>query len=121
MLMMGLIGLTPAYAGKTMSRARLGERRWAHPRVCGEDDGFTLTAEHDEGSPPRMRGRRRHLLDVDDIDRLTPAYAGKTTTWNSARADSRAHPRACGEDVPLSTGNARSLGSPPRMRGRQDR
>ena len=70
------------------------------------------------GSPPRMRGRPRVAGDVPGGDRLTPAYAGKTSTPCGCRCCRPAHPRVCGEDAQRQPGHAGDLGSPPRMRGR---
>ena len=41
-----LPGITPAYAGKSVSRILLYSRTWDHPRVCGEKR---------TGSGPRAR------------------------------------------------------------------
>ena len=54
---LGLLGITPAYAGKSCSTSFFLFSPWDHPRVCGEkiksdDNGVTQT-----GSPPRMRGK----------------------------------------------------------------
>ena len=53
------------------------------------------------------------------MDRLTPAYAGKTPHCAGAENDGRAHPRVCGEDSRISSTLEASCGSPPRMRGRR--
>ena len=51
-------GLIPAWAGKTLSGVGLGQTRWAHPRVGGENyerkTGEPITC----GSSPRGRGKR---------------------------------------------------------------
>ena len=55
----GGFGLIPAGAGQT-SRT-LGARRWsrAHPRGCGADKAHKTLSQPDDGSSPRVRGRRR--------------------------------------------------------------
>ena len=111
-------GLTPAYAGKTTRRPHAPTTSPAHPRVCGEDATRGRHARLSEGSPPRMRGRLRDQGDFDVGDRLTPAYAGKTTNRTTSHDPSSAHPRVCGEDPPGATLAGRMMGSPPRMRGR---
>ena len=111
------VGITPAYAGRTLGFLIGLELLWDHPRVCGENLAWRGGCKSTEGSPPRMRGEL-------SLDRggcvgggITPAYAGRTGAhpflcwcwWD--------HPRVCGEnglDVGL-LGSA--LGSPPRMRG----
>ena len=51
--------ITPACAGKTRSTQAMWRGRGDHPRVCGENlDGLREQAEA-EGSPPRVRGKRR--------------------------------------------------------------
>ena len=72
-------GITPAYAGKSLTIPNLYTRNRDHPRVCGEKQGtgsdFTLLS----GSPPRMRGKGRNLRHDLSHDGITPAYAGKRT------------------------------------------
>ena len=52
-----LMGITPAYAGKsgapTWATAATGD----HPRVCGEKLMTPRAAPAGAGSPPRMRGK----------------------------------------------------------------
>ena len=77
---LGIIGITPADAGKTIVYAVNAAHTWDHPRGCGENRlqlkmGFTLL-----GSPPRMRGKQvRNLYDFQAVW-ITPADAGKTKT-----------------------------------------
>ena len=53
------------------------------------------------------------------LGRITPAYAGKTTsTWRTV-LDSRDHPRVCGKDLRKRVERCKNKGSPPRMRERQ--
>ncbi|SCQ64064.1 Hypothetical protein PFR_JS9-2_2012 [Propionibacterium freudenreichii] len=92
-----VIGITPAYAGRT--------------------PGGDITIALQDGSPPRMRGERPRR----DADRrptgITPAYAGRTSRaarWRRAIPD---HPRVCGENRPMWASVVVSDGSPPRMRG----
>ena len=66
-----------------------------------------------------MRGRRDVLV-VTKLDRrLTPAYAGKTSSLEVSVDWQRAHPRVCGEDAAIRRACALTVGSPPRMRGRR--
>ena len=54
-----LLGITPAYAGKTREiDARVDTDR-DHPRVCGKDKSSSSPQYFSMGSPPRMR--ERHL------------------------------------------------------------
>ena len=52
-----------------------------------------------QGSPPRMRGKR--LLGLPEVPRegITPAHAGKTRSCASPAPRFRDHPRACGENT----------------------
>jgi hypothetical protein len=53
----GDLGITPAYAGKTIIiRAMLAKDR-DHPRVCGKDYLGVAMELARKGSPPRMRER----------------------------------------------------------------
>ena len=71
-------GITPAYAGKTPLRKRLGISTRDHPRVCGKNVSCTEVELWTVGSPPRMREKPvKHRIRATDI-RITPAYAGKT-------------------------------------------
>ena len=77
-------GITPACAGKTSARRSCSALRRDHPRVCGENALNRNLCASREGSPPRVRGKRRsNLLDTRQ-DGITPACAGKTPKdWKS--------------------------------------
>ena len=51
---------------------------------------------------------------------ITPAHAGKTCGNRPALTGKKDHPRACGENLYLSSVCELSMGSPPRMRGKLD-
>ena len=91
----------------------------AHPRVCGENAAFKALDALDEGSSPRMRGKRYTGCLPVRRRGLIPAYAGKT--WDSERGAncSGAHPRVCGENRSVRSCTVECLGSSPRMRGKQ--
>ena len=69
------------------------------------------------GSPPRMRGPRESVVSEVGETRITPAYAGTTSSSPAPKGMVEDHPRVCGDhgNVPLS--GMCPLGSPPRMRG----
>ena len=91
-------GLIPAHAGKTSSsHGRVVPGR-AHPRACGENIYAALRELRDEGSSPRMRGKRE-LADI-------------------LGTDAEAHPRACGENMQSEVRGNPLRGSSPRMRGK---
>ena len=51
------IGITPAYAGKSMYRTTETLCCRDHPRVCGEKPVAMHSCTMTRGSPPRMRGK----------------------------------------------------------------
>ena len=71
-----------------------------------------------QGSPPRMRGKVRPLLDTIRDNGITPAYAGKSPAPVRLCWMLGDHPRVCGEKRMYAVHPARAWGSPPRMRGK---
>ena len=111
-------GLIPAHAGKTRRSAR-ASRRWpAHPRACGENPVMRASSSPSSGSSPRMRGKRDANQVPGGHGGLIPAHAGKTFLSRSISRQSRAHPRACGENERLEYSVTVAIGSSPRMRGK---
>ena len=51
-------GITPACAGKTLSRPRSQTGAWDHPRVCGKNLNSAFSIVKLAGSPPRVREKR---------------------------------------------------------------
>ena len=115
------IGITPAYAGKRPQTEPPQSRPQDHPRVCGEEVEPNINQNSTEGSPPRMRGRARRHSGKTRFCRITPAYAGKRTTRWASPPPAWDHPRVCGEEPGRSEHNQKEAGSPPRMRGRDQR
>ena len=112
-------GTTPAHAGKTMPIMRSQRDMSDHPRACGEDSRNRCGCASVGGPPPRMRGRPARLCISCGRPGTTPAHAGKTVFCIPASVTRRDHPRACGEDSPWPSAMVRTLGPPPRMRGRR--
>ena len=50
-------GITPAHAGKTVSRFASAAASTDHPRACGENLYASTKRLRYQGSPPRMRGK----------------------------------------------------------------
>ena len=73
------------------------------------------------GSPPHARGRRH--ADASDLTRpgITPACAGKTTSFERSRGRHTDHPRMRGEDSHPAQHPRCPDGSPPHARGRRSR
>ena len=72
-----------------------------HPRVCGEKSMYSGV--------------------FYERYRITPAYAGKSFPAGCPRSRSRDHPRVCGEKPRRPPAAAVGIGSPPRMRGKEDK
>ena len=92
--------ITPAYAGKSRRYSKCSGDHADHPRVCGE-------------KCPHTRYAAAHR-------RITPAYAGKSHRCCSRHFWWWDHPRVCGEKVIGRIRAVSRLGSPPRMRGKED-
>ena len=134
----GLLGITPACAGKSVIWLVWIIRRRDHPRVCGEKTERVLPGCIRQGSPPRVRGKVQHLVDGDGNPGITPACAGKSSPPGSSLSSHKDHPRVCGEKAralkpwhcelgsPRVCGEKSSeyvlgisvTGSPPRVRGK---
>ena len=113
-----LVGITPAYAGKSLWPSGNVRDRRDHPRVCGEKALFPVGVPSALGSPPRMRGKVCGHPVTSVIGGITPAYAGKSQTYCFRSFLPGDHPRVCGEKSSLFKTAALSTGSPPRMRGK---
>ncbi len=50
------------------------------------------------GSPPRMRERLEVGHNLCVLPRITPAYAGKTSSYILLPSANKDHPRVCGKD-----------------------
>ena len=110
--------ITPAYAGKSRF-AHYGERgERDHPRLCGEKSTEDTSDATKEGSPPPMRGKVSLTLAADVCGRITPAYAGKSTSVLLQSGYLQDHPRLCGEKLFHFRLPCRAPGSPPPMRGK---
>ena len=112
------VGLIPACAGKTQLSSKTAWRRWAHPRVCGENSTSGVRITDRTGSSPRVRGKLCTQVLVCRGHRLIPACAGKTNRLLPWCFLTRAHPRVCGENVVIDHGDGHRTGSSPRVRGK---
>ena len=73
---------------------------------------------HFGGSPPRVRGKLVDLYNEYYGNRITPACAGKTVPFVKQRKCKEDHPRVCGENVKWYFVTHKTIGSPPRVRGK---
>ena len=71
-------GITPACAGNTLKSDNQDDINEDHPRVCGEYILGGEPLDHDQGSPPRVRGIQFVAPCAYVSLRITPACAGNT-------------------------------------------
>ena len=112
------VGITPAYAGKRISRSSAVSGSGDHPRVCGEKVLIWAGAVGRWGSPPHMRGKVGLLLLLRSRSWITPAYAGKSFIVRCSALEVKDHPRICGEKFNALPAELKAKGSPPHMRGK---
>ena len=89
--------ITPAYAGKSSELVSTRSHIRDHPRLCGEKHSCTRIHNFSTGSPPPMRGKVGGKDESSYALRITPAYAGKSSSPLRTFAVSWDHPRLCGE------------------------
>ena len=89
--------ITPAYAGKRLQGYIIGLSTQDHPRLCGEKVCNFASGQQQVGSPPPMRGKVLPPVLIFAFQRITPAYAGKSSRFVKPRSSLRDHPRLCGE------------------------
>ena len=112
------VWITPAWAGKR----RLSDgTKWCgrdHPRVGGEKSRLNWGGAGALGSPPRGRGKVMFVLLLFLFYRITPAWAGKSTSHSAQTSNAGDHPRVGGEKVGSPKRPNPEEGSPPRGRGK---
>ena len=116
-----ILGLIPAWAGKTNRLGARSRRSWAHPRVGGENLVVLVACSSLQGSSPRGRGKPVRAAAAARGRRLIPAWAGKTHEVAGAGSAPRAHPRVGGENRSRRRSRPRPRGSSPRGRGKPRR
>ena len=104
-----------------MSGGRELGRPWDHPRVCGEKRSGITDRLIRLGSPPRVRGEGCATRKPCALWRITPACAGRSSRSRSRPTPRRDHPRVCGEKCSKSSRRCRIIGSPPRVRGEENK
>ena len=87
--------------------------------MCGEKRSHTDANNDTVGSPPRVRGKDRQQHGGGRAPGITPACAGKRQERLSSRTNHRDHPRVCGEKSVFPWRSWFTLGSPPRVRGKE--
>ena len=110
--------ITPAWAGKSTWSPSFKDLRQDHPRVGGEKrENYTRTRAH-VGSPPRGRGKVRFGIHTPVVNRITPAWAGKSFNVTFVCVAFEDHPRVGGEKRLILFVFRAVTGSPPRGRGK---
>ena len=110
-------GITPARAGNSPILPGSVSLVWDHPRACGEQTGCYVFCICKRGSPPRVRGTGLKSNEYCADYRITPARAGNSGFYIHFKWYNWDHPRACGEQFPVSLPRRQIPGSPPRVRG----
>ena len=90
-------GITPACAGKRQALAKALSRSRDHPRMCGEKESARPARPAAWGSPPHVRGKGFFYFAHKVLERITPAYAGKSGKGSHRTDCHQDHPRVCGE------------------------
>ena len=89
-----------------------------HPRVGGEKSSSWVHLTSQKGSPPRGRGKAGHPAVHVLLERITPAWAGKSLFCFAAAVPIQDHPRMGGEKLYDIAAFCSMWGSPPRGRGK---
>ena len=113
--------ITPACAGKRFNHLLNSMNVWDHPRVCGEKRLVPTRTISALGSPPRVRGKENVDTYKRRHSRITPACAGKRPPRLPVCPMTLDHPRVCGEKYVRCSCCTKTLGSPPRVRGKEQK
>ena len=116
-----LMGITPAWAGKSLTTKAFVGISADHPRVGGEKLGMEAAPVLQEGSPPRGRGKGGRRGNRGRGAGITPAWAGKRTAFPCRCLRTWDHPRVGGEKPSFRQARSCRSGSPPRGRGKDRR
>ena len=108
--------ITPAYAGNTSESASTDGRTQDHPRLRGEHEFFYKCVKLFIGSPPPTRGTLWNQYHTANTLRITPAYAGNTSSVMHKEHCKQDHPRLRGEHL-FHSKPPHSNSDHPRLRG----
>ena len=73
LLVVGIVRITPAWAGKRRLPGHVFHGEWDHPRVGGEKMNRQELRAKRPGSPPRRRGKEISSKNWKTLKRITPA------------------------------------------------
>ena len=85
--------------------------------MCGEQGWLAGHLMVKCGSPPRVRGTVKEVVQDKELVGITPACAGNRALFGRVGREDEDHPRVCGEQCTQSPTKAQARGSPPRVRG----
>ena len=119
LLLAVLVGITPAWAGKSPCSSKLVNAFEDHPRVGGEKMILPMTESRLWGSPPRGRGKDKSGGEGGTLRRITPAWAGKSPVCALIGRSRWDHPRVGGEKYDCTGQEFTNWGSHPRRRGKE--
>ena len=108
----------PACAGEAARRPLHHRPGAVHPRVCGGSSLRSRISSSDNGTSPRVRGKRRLWNWGKTPMRYIPACAGEALQYTQACIAWRVHPRVCGGSATSSLVRLSSSGTSPRVRGK---
>ena len=91
-------GIIPANTGKMTIGRNHSKRVGDHPREYGENSQRFRSCPPLVGSSPRIRGKFREHLRLDETRRIIPANTGKIMWFSILRILSGDHPREYGEN-----------------------
>ena len=114
----GNVGITPAWAGKSVISKAFANNHRDHPRMGGEKPRSYERGLFIVGSPPHGRGKARSQSTPPSRGRITPAWAGKRSSGPAFPSPRWNHPRMGGEKLLSSSFVSTQLGSPPHGRGK---
>ena len=92
-----VVGITPAWAGKSLFCFTAAVPIQDHPRVGGEKRPAEIDSVASLGSPPHGRGKVAGQGPHRKARGITPAWAGKRDKRQGALLLERDHPRMGGE------------------------
>ena len=98
-IVIGALGITPAWAGKSALWPRCGRDAEDHPRVGGEKADTLGEVLMEMGSPPRGRGKGENMNAYAEGIGITPAWAGKRLSILGLSKGGEDHPRVGGEKL----------------------
>ena len=91
------MGITPAWAGKSILTIQHSEVNQDHPRMGGEKMFFKPGRSMYPGSPPHGRGKVNLRTALKLVGGITPAWAGKSGVVAPVQSTAGDHPRMGGE------------------------